>query len=110
VKRWSDLELGLRVRRVHPLEHRFDVVDLVVEITCALSRGLALDVRITLLLRVIERLPRIFIVVVTWRLLRLRPLAMKRHWILIMRLAHLLADVWLGLICLAQSLLLLVVK
>lgn len=89
VKRWGDLERWLGVRRVHPLEHRLDIVDLVQDITCALSGGLALDVLV--LLGVIERLSRIIIVVdlsVTRRLLRLQALGMKRRQTLIMRLAQ----------------------
>lgn len=91
VKRWGDLERWLGVRRVHPLEHRLDIVDLVQDITCALSGGLALDVLVTLLLGVIERLSRIIIVVdlsVTRRLLRLQAWGMKRRQTLIMRLAQ----------------------
>lgn len=89
VKRWGDLERWLGVRRVHPLEHRLDIVDLVQDITCALSGGLALDVLV--LLGVIERLSRIIIVVdlsVTRRLLRLQAWGMKRRQTLIMRLAQ----------------------
>ena len=91
MKRWGDLERLLGVRRVHPLEHRLDIVDLVEDITCALSGGLALDVWVTLLLGIIEWLSRIIIVVdlsVTRRQLRLQAWGMKRWQTLIMRLAQ----------------------
>ena len=94
VKRWGDLERLLGVRRVHPLEHRLYIVDLVEDITCALSGGLALNVWVTLLLGIIEWLSRIIIVVdlsVTRRLLRLQAWGMKRWQTLIMRLAQRLA-------------------
>ncbi len=113
MKRWGDLERLLGVGRVHPLEHRLDIVDLVVEITCTLSGGLALDVRVTLLLSVIQRLSRIFIIVdlsVTRWLLRLRARDMKRRRTLIVRLAQLLTTDWLRRIGLTYDRLLLVVK
>jgi hypothetical protein len=100
----------LWVGRVHPLEHRFDVVDLVVDISCALGRRLALGVRVTLLLWIIERLSIIVIKFdwgVTCRLLRLLTRWEQLRLTLKMRLSHLLTADRLGWIVLTNGRLLL---